>query len=78
MSSAIEVLPVRSSDAGPAPVEEVRDYGDWLYEAERAVKRAGRLERDDPAVQAKLRREAIEDAIDCLRMAEEKLEDAHA
>lgn len=72
--NAAEVLPGRSSDAGPQEPADERatwDTDDWVFEARYGLRNFQSIMRDDPKVQRKLRLEAIDLAIDALKCARE-------
>lgn len=69
----METIPNRTNDAGPDRAESPATWRDHLADARETVADAIRLYRDDSQVERKLRMEAIEGAIESLRLAKKAL-----
>jgi hypothetical protein len=68
------IIPSRASDAGPLSQPEPEpDWRDHLEAAKDAINDAGRLYRDDFELRDKLRREALETALENITDALRKL-----
>lgn len=69
----MESIPNRASDTGPDSIESEHDWYELLLLAEDEIRYAQRQRRDDLAVERKLRQSSIQEAIQHLQSALEKL-----